>query len=173
MKELFWGYSLTPDGKVFDQDGVERKQYKDPAGYCKVSLCNPNTGEFRQYWVHRLLGLNYVHNPCPGVFTVVDHIDRRKDNNELSNLRWLTQQLNTLNNDADCAFFNKRWRKWQARVCGKSLGYFKKHEDAIACSKKHRVELFGTIHKWHLENYEARSWLSSSLTSNRYPVLSS
>ena len=108
MKELFWGYSLTPDGKVFDQDGVERKQYKDPAGYWKVSLRNPN-GQFRMYWVHRLLGLNYVENPCPGVFTVVDHVDQNKSNNELSNLRWLTHKLNCLNNDAENVYFNNQY----------------------------------------------------------------
>ena len=172
MKDLFWGYRLTPDGKVLDPDGTPRPIYIDPAGYEKVSLRNPNTGDHVQYWVHRLLGLNYVNNPCPGVFTVVDHIDQTK-NNKLSNLRWLTQQLNVLNNSADCVFLNKKWRKWESRVCKKTYGWFKKREDAVACSKKHKAELFSSIYKWHLENYEARSWLSSSLTSNRCPLLSS
>ena len=173
MKDLFWGYRLTPDGKVLDQDGIARPMYKDLAGYWKVSLSNPRTCEQKQYWIHRLLGLNYVENPCPGVFTVVDHIDQNKNNYEISNLRWLTHQLNCLNNSAENVYFYKRWGKWQARVCGKALGYFKKREDAVACSKKHKTELFASIYKWHIENYDARSWLSSSLTSNRYPILSS
>ena len=171
--DLFWGYRLTRDGKVLNPDGTPRKLYKDPAGYWKVSLQNPNTGEHKQKYVHRLLGLNFVENPCPGVFIMVDHIDRRKDNNELSNLRWLTHQLNCINNDAENVSFYKRWGKWQSNVCGKTLGYFKKREDAAACSKKHKAELFARIYKWHLDTYDAKLWQSSFLTSNRYPILSS
>jgi hypothetical protein len=106
------------------------------------------------------------------VFTIVDHIDQNKGNNDLSNLRWVTHQLNVLNNDAKNVYFIKKWGKWVAQVCRKTLGYFKKREDATACAKKHKSELFERIYKWHVENYDARSWVFSSLTSNRYPILS-
>ena len=119
MKDLFWGYRLTPDGKVLDQDGIARPMYKDLAGYWKVSLSNPRTCEQKQYWIHRLLGLNYVENPCPGVFTVVDHIDQNNSNFELSNLRWLTHQLNCLKifvaEIFGSAASNKRWKRNQKK----------------------------------------------------------
>ena len=117
--DLFWGYRLTRDGKVLNPDGTPRKLYKDPAGYWKVSLQNPNTGEHKQKYIQRLLGLNFIENPCPGVFIMVDHIDRRKGNNELSNLRWLTHRLNCINNDAENVSFRRKWGKWQAKVTGR------------------------------------------------------
>ena len=170
--DLFWGYALNSNGTVLNPDGSARKQYRDPAGYWKVSLHNPHTGGRKQFYIHRMLGLNFVHNPCPGVFTIVDHIDQNKGNNDLSNLRWVTHQLNVLNNDAKNVYFIKKWGKWVAQVCRKTLGYFKKREDATACAKKHKSELFERIYKWHVENYDARSWVFSSLTSNRCPILS-
>ena len=64
----------------------------------------------------------------------VDHIDRNKSNNNISNFRPGTQQENTFNTDAKGCSWNKRSKKWKAyiRINDKliHLGYFVKEEDA-------------------------------------------
>jgi hypothetical protein len=64
---------------------------------------NRHTGYFQftinsaTHPLHRILALQYVHNPSPERFTVVDHIDRNKKNNDLSNLRWVEPAFNSKN----------------------------------------------------------------------------
>ncbi len=45
-------------------------------------------------YVHRLVALNFVPNPNPSNFTVVDHIDGDTQNNHWTNLRWVTPSEN-------------------------------------------------------------------------------
>ena len=49
--------------------------------------------------VHVLVAKAWVYNPAPAVFKTVDHIDRKVFNNAATNLRWITQRLNTLNRE--------------------------------------------------------------------------
>jgi len=71
-------------GKVM-KGGVKRN------GYAQVKLSG--------HWstVHRLVAQHFIENPenkpC------VDHIDRNRVNNHLSNLRWVTQSENRQNTD--------------------------------------------------------------------------
>jgi hypothetical protein len=64
----------------------------------------------------------------------VDHIDRDKSNNHISNFRPATSQENNFNTDAKGYSWHKRAKKWQAQIQlnRKSihLGYFDKEEDA-------------------------------------------
>ena len=153
-RPLFWGYEVTSNGLVVRPDGTFLLQHKNNVGYYRVNLCNP-WGKWRLYLVHRLVALTFVKNPCIEYFDQVDHIDRNCTNNVFSNLRWVNRTLNNLNNDSDGCSFAKRYQKWHARVRQKTLGYFKKHEDAKACAKKHRKLLFDEIyHKLCHENHE-------------------
>ena len=47
--------------------------------------------------IHRLVATTWVHNPSPTFFTWVDHIDGDTQNNDASNLRWISPSLNGLN----------------------------------------------------------------------------
>ena len=61
--------------------------------------------------VHVLVAKAWVFNPNPDLFKVCDHIDRDVFNNSATNLRWITQQLNTLNRDRTYARKIKHKRK--------------------------------------------------------------
>jgi hypothetical protein len=49
--------------------------------------------------VHRLVAFAFVENPDPENYTVVDHIDRNKQNNTADNLRWTNYSGNAFNQE--------------------------------------------------------------------------
>ena len=49
------------------------------------------------YQDHRDILQAFRPNPAPGIYTCCDHIDGNTENHELSNLRWVTYQMNMLN----------------------------------------------------------------------------
>ena len=65
------------------------KGCKDGRGYYHVGL------NYKCYSMHRLVAETFLDNPNNLKF--VDHIDRDKSNNDLSNLRWVTAQENLYN----------------------------------------------------------------------------
>lgn len=78
----------------------------------------------------------------------IDHIDRDKTNNKIGNLRSVTENENLFNTDAKGVYFNKKHKKFIARIqfYHKSiyLGSFEKEEDArnqylIAKNKVHNI----------------------------------
>ena len=46
--------------------------------------------------IHRLVAAAWVHNPFPGRFDTVDHIDGCTQNNDCYNLRWVSKRLNCI-----------------------------------------------------------------------------
>jgi hypothetical protein len=96
------------------------------------------------------------------VFNVIDHVDRDCQNNDAaSNLRWITQQLNSLNREIP-----KGWEK----VVKKNGAVFyrsvisinkKRHvtfcrnkEEAIDCSKRRQKEFFASIYQKHVDDFK-------------------
>lgn len=72
------------------------KTHKTRGGYMRVWL--RRKGPHTNVSVHRALALAFIPNPENKPF--VDHIDRNKENNQLSSLRWATVSENTLNSAA-------------------------------------------------------------------------
>jgi hypothetical protein len=64
---------------------------------CKLTGYFQFTIKSTNYKLHRVIALQFVPNPDPNRFTVVDHIDRNKQNNTIANLRWVTQSFNCKN----------------------------------------------------------------------------
>ena len=68
------------------------QKYQYPA--VNISL-RDDSGKFVKqvrYSVHKLVAETFISNP--NNYTEVDHIDRNKQNNKVSNLRWVTHQEN-------------------------------------------------------------------------------
>ena len=122
-------------------------------------------------YVHILVGHAWVYNPCPGVFKVIDHIDRVCQNNDGgSNIRWITQQLNCLNQK-----LKKGWEKIvkkngavfyksEIRIDGKRhTTYCRSKEEAIETSKAKQREFFDSIYKKHIDDFESSGIVNERL----------
>jgi len=62
-------------------------------GYHRITLCINNITS--NWTIHRLVALYHIENPEN--YPCVDHIDRNRTNNHVSNLRWVTHSENSKN----------------------------------------------------------------------------
>lgn len=95
------------------------KGCKDGRGYYRVGI------NYKDISVHRLVAETFIENISNKRF--VDHIDRDKSNNDVTNLRWVTAQENL--NNRSCTnkigerkcdmtpqeYSNMYLRKWRAK----------------------------------------------------------
>ena len=90
----FPNYLIYEDGKVFNQKTQKwRKAATNNHGYNNIVLCK--NGKSKTFYIHRLIALHYI--PNPENKKEVDHIDRDRLNNHISNLRWATHSENNRN----------------------------------------------------------------------------
>ena len=156
-------YKVSNTGKVMsfkrNKDGELLKGYLRSDNYSEVSV---NT---RKILIHKLVGLHFV--PNHNGYDIVDHIDRNRQNNNSSNLRWTNKQLNGLNlslskrNYSGCKgiTYMKKKDKWRVRWFeGKNEQgkYCKTKEEAI----KHRIEVLKLHYPKEYVDYEINYLLS-------------
>ena len=149
----FPGYFAGDDGFIRRNDLTMRGLWCEENPHKHVAL--HRNGDIHQKYVHRLIAKAFVNNPRPDIFRKVDHIDQNEHNNHPSNLRWLTTQLNGLNNSADGCSFNKIKKRWHARVRVDGylnhLGDYKTFLEAHLVAKAFREKAFDRIYKGHLD----------------------
>lgn len=82
-------YQVSNLGRVRNRRGKLMKFYQNNNGYLMLKLVGkPQT----HYLVHRLVAMAFVSNPEN--FSVVNHIDANRNNNQASNLEWCTTKGN-------------------------------------------------------------------------------
>lgn len=91
-------YLIYQDGKVWSKNrqgtnGGFLKPSKNPEGY--PCICLHHQGKGKSHKIHRLVASHYI--PNPENKSQVDHIDRNRENSDISNLRWVTQSENQQN----------------------------------------------------------------------------
>ena len=146
---------LHPDGIMYVRahyrNGVETKsekwtevKFSDLNGYkkCTMTLDGVRTTLLQ----HRII--YYTHNQSWNIWdtspdNVIDHINRKRNDNSIKNLRVVTHQENNFNrSDVKGYCWSKERGKWRAsiRLNGKlkDLGYFEKEEDARAAYIKEK-----------------------------------
>jgi hypothetical protein len=124
----------------------EVKFHKTTTGYmsCDITI-DGRSIKFRQ---HRLV--YYAHNQDWNIFNtspdnLIDHINRKRDDNRIENLHVVTNQQNAFNTDAKGYSWNKNAGKWQSYIYldGRKhyIGLFEKEEDAHNAYIKKKLEL--------------------------------
>ena len=99
----FDGYYVSEDGKVYTEwrhDG-KRENFREMStnirgyGYQSINISIKENGKTKKqikYYVHRLIAETLIENP--NNYDEVDHVDRNKQNNSASNLRWVSRSKN-------------------------------------------------------------------------------
>jgi hypothetical protein len=90
-------YLIYPDGRVWSKPRHHTNGgfiKSDTNGrYHRIKLYK--NSKRKNFYVHRLVAIHYIPNPHD--YPDVDHIDRDKTNNDVSNLRWVTPLQNQQN----------------------------------------------------------------------------
>lgn len=104
--------------EISNYGNLRKKLHKGTYKYIVGSLqdgyrryCLMMNGRPTQVYCHRLVGLAFL-GECPEECNMIDHIDRNKLNNHISNLRWATARLNMQNKDNFKNYTEER--KWKS-----------------------------------------------------------
>jgi len=124
------------DGKVLvkrcNRDEFYEKKSVKNNGYLILQLVHKK--KTKDYSVHRLVAFCFLGLDIENPKQVIDHQDRDKSNNFVSNLRIVTSQQNQFNRNARGYYWNKQMKKWKAQIKLNRkniyLGLFEKEEDA-------------------------------------------
>lgn len=122
------GFTYNPEtGQIYNKFGKELKA-KTSDNYLYFLVVKDNKSynlkqhQFAWYWIHK---------EC---IKCIDHINGNRIDNRISNLRNVTQQENTFNSVSKGYDFDKKEKKWRARIKinNKSiyLGRYDTEEDA-------------------------------------------
>lgn len=141
----FENYAISNFGNVLNIKTQKfLKSSKDGNGYLFVKLCKNEKRIMRK--IHRLIAEHFIDNP--NNYPCVDHIDRDRTNNSISNLRWTTSQINSRNmskkNNCSSIYkgvcFYKKNNNWCSRIVNNykriHIGYYNTElEAAVAYNK--------------------------------------
>mgnify|MGYP003638795112 CR=1 FL=1 len=131
-------YEVSNCGMVMNSRGWILKPGLDRKGYQRIKLCK--NGKVKTFKIHRLVADAFI--PNPENKSDVDHIDRCKTYNHVSNLRWATRSENLQNTGVSCnnklGIKNISYDKSQNRYTFKKTirgqlfrKYFKTLEEAV------------------------------------------
>jgi len=96
--------------------------------------------------VHRVVAELYCKNPCPDIFTAVDHVDENKLNNHWRNLRWVNKTLNNMNQGRGY-YWCKSTTRWKVQVGGIYFTWFRREAAAKEYADKKKIEVFNMVYK--------------------------
>jgi hypothetical protein len=83
-------YQATQDGRIYSlKNKIFLKQYDDTYGY---NTCNLGG---KTYKIHKLIGMTFLENPNSHI--QIDHINRNRKDNNVSNLRYVSSSENQIN----------------------------------------------------------------------------
>lgn len=92
LKE-FPNYRIYSNGSVFSElSNKWLRKHTDTSGYIDYVLYNGHKSTKKAYKAHVLVAKLFI--PNPNNYQEVNHIDRDKKNNNMSNLEWCSRQYN-------------------------------------------------------------------------------
>lgn len=118
------GYTYDPETGIIINNFGELINNKSSHGYIRVRYNKIHT------YAHQFAWYMY-YNEIP---KLIDHINRDKTDNKISNLRKSTKQQNSFNNNAKGYYYNKKSKKYESSIGYNykkiHLGYFNTSEEA-------------------------------------------
>ena len=150
----YMNYQISNIGRVRNTDTGKILKNTLLRGYYIISL--NKTGNWKTYGIHTLVAQEFLEKPEVEHKLVVDHIDRNRSNNQVTNLRYVSYSQNNMNRSkqANCTSMYKgvSWhsvrRKWQSQIVVDKrnicLGYFESEIEAAStyaeAAKEHYKE---------------------------------
>jgi len=127
-------YLIYEDGRVYNKKFKRfLTAYINNSGYYRIGLFN--NGKSKMFYIHRLIALHYI--PNPNNYPEVDHIDRNRQNNNISNLRWASKSMQNENRNV-ISNTNEKYI-YLKKIKGKSLYYYiekkKCFRKTLSCNK--------------------------------------
>ena len=147
-------YAISNKGNVknLKTGRIRADRYNRRNGYKQVHL------KGKPYYIHRLVALAFI--PNPQNLPQVNHIDERKDNNDVSNLEWCTAsenvnysiykqscKINQITKDSELV---KTWES--SHQIERETGYGQ--SNIITCCKGKRRSAYG--YRWQYANPESQ-----------------
>ena len=151
----FPNYQVSNVGRVMNIKTGKVLKLKSNITTGYVSLKLSNQGILHDVYIHRLIAEAFLPVPDDPSIRCVDHIDRNRSNNALSNLRWVSHSYNQANRTKSLhkssQYKGVRWRKDRNKWCAKitkdgiehNLGYFENEIEAARAYNNKALELFG------------------------------
>jgi len=134
-------YYLTNQGRVFSTITCKfLKGFVGKNGYMSYTLCKR-----KRYTLHRLLGKYFLENPDN--LPVIDHIDRNRLNNDLSNLRWVSISDNSSNRMKGSIHERKDIVKGKTYSYWRVYYYTDGSKKSISFKDKTEAEIFFNNHR--------------------------
>jgi hypothetical protein len=137
-------YEIDEYGNCFNRKtGLQLKPQLKSTGYYAYNILDTNSKKYKHMKLHRLIAYYFIDKAnSKNTSFVVDHIDRNKLNNHVSNLRYVSHSENNVNcnKKKNCTsnhkgiYWNKQHQKWRAQIQingrQKHLGRFANEEFA-------------------------------------------
>lgn len=107
LKDYEEFYQIDRNGRIWSKCSNKFMCSQIDGGYLRTSLTKDKIRNKKR--IHRLLAIQFILNPDN--LPEVDHIDRNKLNNDLSNLRWVTHSINMNNQERSIANMTEEQKK--------------------------------------------------------------